>query len=169
MIIFVSDLHLADRVERSPMSVRRFLDTLEETAGRSVRRGVHSLVLMLLGDIFELLGSEKWLDTDVRPWNQDSAGQADVLASIFEAISVAHSEFFDGLNQLVSDYSDMQLQYVPGNHDRGLNEASEAVLVLSPVPDSVLRLVSAVDSARFPCGHGVAPLTFMMDRDPRRC
>ena len=31
-------------------------------------------------------------------------------------------------------------------------------LVLPPVPDSAFRLVLAVDSARLPCGHDVAPL-----------
>ena len=44
--------------------------------------------------------------------------------------------------------------------------APEATLVLPPVPDSVLRLVLAVDSARLPCGHDVAPLISMMDRNP---
>ena len=32
--------------------------------------------------------------------------------------------------------------------------------------DSVLRLVLAVDSARLPCGHDVAPLISRMDRNP---
>ena len=42
--------------------------------------------------------------------------------------------------------------------DRDVSAAPEATLVLPPVPDSVLRLVLAVDSARLPCGHDVAPL-----------
>ena len=50
--------------------------------------------------------------------------------------------------------------------DRDVSAAPEATLVLPPVSDSVLRLVLAVDSARLPCGHDVAPLIFMMDRNP---
>ena len=50
--------------------------------------------------------------------------------------------------------------------DRDVPVAPEATLVLPPVPDSVLRLVLAVDSARLPCGHDVAPLLSMMDRNP---
>ena len=42
----------------------------------------------------------------------------------------------------------------------------EILRVLPPVPDSVLRLVLAVDSTRLPCGHDVAPLISMMDRNP---
>ena len=44
--------------------------------------------------------------------------------------------------------------------------APEATLVLAPVPDSVLRLVLAVDSTRLSCGHDVAPSISMMHRDP---
>ena len=50
--------------------------------------------------------------------------------------------------------------------NRDVSAAPEATLVLPPVPDSVLRLVLAVDSARLPCGHDVAPLISMMDRNP---
>ena len=50
--------------------------------------------------------------------------------------------------------------------DRDVSAAPEATLVLPPVPDSVLRLVLTVDSARLPCGHDVAPLISMMDRNP---
>ena len=61
--------------------------------------------------------------------------------------------------------------YPPGNRilaqpERDVPAAPEATLVLPPVPDSVLRLVLAVDSARLPCGHNVAPLISMMDRNP---
>ena len=50
--------------------------------------------------------------------------------------------------------------------DRDIASAPEATLVLPSVPDSVLRLVLAIDSARLPCGHGVVPSAPIMDRDP---
>ena len=41
--------------------------------------------------------------------------------------------------------------------DRDVAAAPEATLVLPPVPDSVLLLVLAVDSARLRCDHDVTP------------
>ena len=50
--------------------------------------------------------------------------------------------------------------------DRDVAAAPEATLVLPPVPDSVLRLVLAVDSARLLCDHDVTPPIFMMNWTP---
>ena len=50
--------------------------------------------------------------------------------------------------------------------DRDVPAAPEATLVLPPVPDSVLLLVLAVDSARLRCDHDVTPPISMMDRNP---
>ena len=50
--------------------------------------------------------------------------------------------------------------------DRDVAAAPEATLVLPPVPDSVLRLVLAVDSARLRCDHDVTPPISMMDWTP---
>ena len=54
--------------------------------------------------------------------------------------------------------------------DRDVAAAPEATFVFPPVPDSVLRLVLAVDSARLPCGHNVAPLDLHDGSGhPRQC
>ena len=50
--------------------------------------------------------------------------------------------------------------------DRDVAAAPEATLVLPPVPDSVLLLVLAVDSARLRCDHDVTPPISMMDWTP---
>ena len=51
--------------------------------------------------------------------------------------------------------------------DRDVAAAPEATLVLPPVPDSVLLLVLAVDSARLRCDHDVTPPPIsMMDWTP---
>ena len=55
------------------------------------------------------------------------------------------------------------LRWYPGGNcilaqpDRDVAAAPEATLVLPPVPDSVLLLVLAVDSARLRCDHDVTP------------
>ena len=46
--------------------------------------------------------------------------------------------------------------YILVQSDRDIAAAPEATLVLPSVPDSVLCLSRAVDSARLPCGHDVA-------------
>ena len=50
--------------------------------------------------------------------------------------------------------------------DRDVAAAPEATLVLPPVPDSVLRLVLAVDSARLRCDHDVTPPDLYDGLDP---
>ena len=50
--------------------------------------------------------------------------------------------------------------------DRDVAAAPEAALVLPPVPDSVLLLVLAVDSARLRCDHDVTPPISMMGWTP---
>ena len=47
--------------------------------------------------------------------------------------------------------------------DRNVAAVPEGTLLLAPVPNSVLGLVLAVDSARLPCGHDIAPSISMMD------
>ena len=50
--------------------------------------------------------------------------------------------------------------------DRDVAAAPEATLVLPPVPDSVLLLVLAVDSARLRCDHDVTPPDLYDGLDP---
>ena len=50
--------------------------------------------------------------------------------------------------------------------DGDIATTPEAPLALSPVGDSVLRLVLGVAPARLSCRYGVAPSASMIDRDP---
>ena len=50
--------------------------------------------------------------------------------------------------------------------DSDIAAVLETALVLLPVPDSVLRLVLAIDSARLPCGHGATPSASTIHREP---
>ena len=68
--------------------------------------------------------------------------------------------------------SKLELRWYPRGNcilaqpDRDVAAAPEATLVLPPVPDSVLLLVLAVDSARLRCDHDVTPPISMMDWPP---
>lgn len=114
MLIFVSDLHLADSRDRSSFDDQAFL--------REVRTCLQTCpaddktTLVLLGDIFELLKSTKWLDADVRPWHLPSEKLAEVTVSILDGIGLQYPAFFAGLCEL-NAAGQLDLIYVPGNHD----------------------------------------------------
>lgn len=121
MLLFVSDLHLSDREETSGAHVPALLAELEVTLERARELGVEEARLVLLGDIFELLKSERWLDSEARPWLPPSAEAADVVSAVFRAILAEHSPFFTGLTALTQRFDGLACEYLPGNHDRELN------------------------------------------------
>ena len=78
-------------------------------------------MLVLLGDIFELLKSERWISDGVRPWDRASSAHASTVSSIFEAVLAHNKDFFSGLEETRAEYKNLHFSYVPGNHDRVLN------------------------------------------------
>ncbi|HSS75930.1 MAG TPA: hypothetical protein VLV54_04215, partial [Thermoanaerobaculia bacterium] len=121
MIVLVSDLHLADSTQPVTMDVPRFLRCLRDVVERASLQGVRSLVLVLLGDVFEILKSKIWLTTAARPWQASSKEHCDVVRTIFDSIVMVNQAFFEGLDSLSRSYSFLQIVYVPGNHDREMN------------------------------------------------
>jgi len=98
--------------------------------------------------------------------NPDESFMAQVARNLTDAVDDPQRQRDQDLEVRVSSLASTEtvLRWRPrGDHllaqpDRDVAAAPEATLVLPPVTDSVLRLVLAVDSARLPCGHGVAPL-----------
>lgn len=120
MIILVSDLHLADTC-RPTIRLDVFLRDLQRRISFAAECGVKSIQLVLLGDIFELLKSEEWLEKEVRPWEETSPKHQQTVDAILEKIIDNNSAFFDGLNLLATDsQASVRILYVPGNHDRPL-------------------------------------------------
>ncbi len=123
MLLFVSDLHLSDREETSGAHVPTLLAELEATLERASEQGVERPRLVLLGDIFELLKSERWLATTTRTWLPPSAEGEAVVGAVFDAIARAHAGFFTGLAALARRFPALTLEYLPGNHDHEMNTA----------------------------------------------
>jgi len=140
MVILVSDLHLADTPNRATIDVKYFLRQITAIVERAAQNGIKTCHLVLLGDIFEILKSERWIDQKVRPWEASTDEHVNTVASIFAAIDTCNEEFFEGLRTLLKRESpEMHLQYVPGNHDRPLNtemgvRAREHFQRLVPLP-----------------------------------
>lgn len=121
MILLVSDLHLVSESERPTINVSSLLRRLNDIAKKANDDRVEELILVLLGDIFEILKSKIWIDDGVRPWENNSPSHRRTVESIFDSIVKANQQFFEGLNSLVKTYSFIRLEYVPGNHDFPLN------------------------------------------------
>lgn len=101
MLVFVSDLHLTDNTTCSPISrgaFRVFTEDLEWMAAQACRRAgadaafrkLDRVDLVLLGDIFDLLRTNKWLldnPTGVMPWSPEMAGDEHERARAHQSLA----------------------------------------------------------------------------------
>ena len=127
MIIFVSDLHLSD-THRPTIRLEVFFREIQRCITAAAEYGVKSIQLVLLGDIFEILKSKKWLTDKRRPWEKSSADHQHTVQSILEGIIDNNSLFFDGLNSLATNSQPpVRVSYIPGNHDRPLKTHMGAI------------------------------------------
>lgn len=120
MIILVSDLHLADTATRSTINVPHFVERLTNIVNTAKESGATQIQIVLLGDIFEILKSKRWLEDRVRPWETCSERHIETVTSIFDGIVSTNLSFFQGVQALVSERS-VKVTYIPGNHDLPIN------------------------------------------------
>jgi UDP-2,3-diacylglucosamine pyrophosphatase LpxH len=121
MLVLVSDVHLVDRPSPSSRQSGKLMEKLAELAAKSADRGWDPLTVAFIGDIFDLLHSQKWLDLDLRPWERPTNAHRNLVRGIYRGIKAANPAFFQGLEDLKSSYPDTEFHYIPGNHDRALN------------------------------------------------
>lgn len=123
MLIFVSDLHLASGDFNVTMDVSRLFDVLSGLLEKGIQRGVEDATLVLLGDIFEILKARQWIEPpELRPWQEASDAHREKVTEIFTEVEKANRAFFDGLLAMADRFPFLRLVFVPGNHDRQLNE-----------------------------------------------
>jgi len=171
MIIFISDLHLTDGSfdykkddpenhiphDVSHEAFKLFWDQVHRiyTANKD-DCNIKEIKLVLLGDIFEMRSTTKWVEFDhnedenpkkiiYRPWKEDIANPSEVCKEILEEI-LSHNEKtlrylspkkFDeikednGLRELMKTLGKdkIKVEYVSGNHDRLINFYDEDVLI----------------------------------------
>ena len=91
MLVIISDLHLTDGSSGTTISNRAFKifrERLREMAYEASWREdgsfrpVKSIDIILLGDILDVIRSDKWLNDSIRPWNDPNSPQ--FLAKIRE-------------------------------------------------------------------------------------
>jgi UDP-2,3-diacylglucosamine pyrophosphatase LpxH len=94
MLVIISDLHLADGTSGSLLSAGAFrllrerLQDLAESASQrrcGAYRPVERIDLVLLGDVLEVIRSERWLTEAVRPWSSVNSPDLHRVASAITA------------------------------------------------------------------------------------
>lgn len=127
VLLILSDLHLADTAERRTFDVAALCDAVEECAQRASRLPDQELRVLLLGDIFEILKSQVWIDSGLRPWEIPAKATSQMheaaVESIFERIEACNAEFFERWDKLTNEFPGLHAVYVPGNHDWPLNHS----------------------------------------------
>jgi UDP-2,3-diacylglucosamine pyrophosphatase LpxH len=125
MLVFVSDMHMADNPAGDPVSdadLQGFLDELAQW----VEAG--PVTLVLLGDIIDFLRSPKWEELwrqhNSAPWSAMTADFSNFpgsyaescLLEVQQGVKARYPQLSATLKALV-DTGTLKIIYVPGNHD----------------------------------------------------
>lgn len=126
MLIIVSDMHLTDQTLAPSVPIETLERFLEEV--KKIAAGRKSVEMILLGDIFDVLRSSRWLvnisressnnrihiPVNVRPWHAVDHPLERIVSVILDDIRKTCGFFFEELKQI----GNMTTTWVPGNHDR---------------------------------------------------
>lgn len=138
MLVFLSDTHLTDGTSGETINsgaFKKFALYLEDMV---LTARAEEIEIVLLGDIFDLIRSDYWLMSDIRPWSEegdtDEAGKGlkNYVMDIVERIcknpvnmeSAGHIKDFK--EKMASKGIDVRLTYITGNHDWLINRFSDA-------------------------------------------
>jgi UDP-2,3-diacylglucosamine pyrophosphatase LpxH len=134
MLVVISDLHFVDGTAgEHNVPTAAFEIFLEDISGAVNRliddgRNVEEIKIVFLGDIFDLLRTEKWFPFPEaeRPWGSNEKKIEGHAKAIFDAIVRKNKDTFDLLGGELKEKFDFPLEpervYVPGNHDRLCNK-----------------------------------------------
>lgn len=128
MLVFLSDVHLTDGSSGQtikPTAFRIFVENIQKLASSLPEGQPKELRLVLLGDIFDVIRSTRWLKSEVRPWDENSPEQEALVRGVLDGIITNNQGCLDQLQDLrtwaKTQGIDYQLQYVIGNHDWLIN------------------------------------------------
>lgn len=127
MLIVASDFHLMDGTAGFHyLDSEAYRRLLSDLAGRARRAEATEVGILFLGDVFDVIRTERWFDytLDERPWGKNPSEEAAV--DVFERIISKNKETFDMLGGNLKEQfnfpSEPKRFYIPGNHDRICNE-----------------------------------------------
>ena len=145
MQVFISDVHLTDGTSGETIKAGAFKLFADQLKKLVQDVNAEELKIVLLGDIFDVIRSTKWLKEQVRPWLPKETGQETVVKSIVTDIILKNKDSLDylkGLRQFAAERKiAFDLQYVIGNHDWLINRYPNIIkdvalaLEITPPPD----------------------------------
>ncbi|HTR51877.1 MAG TPA: hypothetical protein VMJ10_14275 [Kofleriaceae bacterium] len=150
LLVFVSDIHLTDRLHGNAVSkadqLGRFWNRIEAV------RGARPAELCVVGDLFDLVRSPTWLEGRHRPYHgRFTNGVVKHVDTIVRETIARERDFFAALRAKIAA-GQLVFHYVVGNHDRLLRTspaAQQAIADALGLPELVLH-----DELEFP-DHGV--------------
>lgn len=134
MLVFLSDVHLTDGTSGQtikPTAFRVVAESVKKLAGTV--EPLKEIKVVLLGDIFDVIRSSKWLEKEVRPWDRPSEKQEEAVKEIVDGIldSPANSESIGHIHSIAEAVQGtgipFSVEYVIGNHDWIINRYPSAI------------------------------------------
>src|SRR4051794_22193398 len=127
MLIVVSDFHLMDgSAGAHHVEPGVFRSTMHDLAAHAREAQAEDIGLIFLGDVFDLVRTERWFDfpLEQRPWGSNPSEEA--LFQIFEGVVRNNIETFTLLGGPLAREFGFPVEptriFVPGNHDTLINE-----------------------------------------------
>ena len=129
LLIFVSDIHLTDRLHGNAVSKADQFARFWQRIG--VARGKRAAELCIVGDMFDLVRSPSWFEGRHRPYHGASTnGVVKNVEQIVTETIAREAGFFDAIRSKVQS-GELNVHYVVGNHDRLLLTAPAAQRAIS--------------------------------------
>lgn len=137
MLVFISDIHLTDGTSGETINsgaFKKFTFYLEDMAGTAKAKEIE---VVLLGDIFDVIRSDYWLNSKIRPWSKadekdgEGEGLQDYTKAIVERIcnNPTNKDSMDYLKKFKETLDKngvaVKFTYIVGNHDWLINRYPE--------------------------------------------
>jgi UDP-2,3-diacylglucosamine pyrophosphatase LpxH len=148
MQVFISDLHLTDGTSGITIDADAFKLLRDDLNDLIQKRGSKELRIVLLGDIFDIIRSTKWLASSVRPWSEAGPAQEAIVQNIVDDIIIHNQQSLNWIKSLKQLVTTFDLQYIIGNHDWLINRYDSIVktvasaLDITPPPAVFLEEIS---------------------------
>ncbi len=128
MLVFLSDIHMTDGSSGETIkgtafkifsdNVQKLVDSLKPAPPEEIR-------LVLLGDVFDIIRSGKWLNVADRPWDPPGPSQERIVTEILDGILANNRASLAEIERLRQWSEDKKIPfhitYVMGNHDWLIN------------------------------------------------
>jgi UDP-2,3-diacylglucosamine pyrophosphatase LpxH len=128
MLVFLSDVHMTDGSSGETIkstAFKIFAENVQKLSDSLKFRPPEEIRLVLLGDIFDIIRSTKWLSANVRPWDNAGSEQEAIVQQILNNILSSNKNSLAELSGL-REWAEKKnipfdITYIIGNHDWLIN------------------------------------------------